>query len=143
MTVPPAETIERTPHVSVLVEVVAGIEVEDEDEAEEELVVLSPGMVVVGDDVEDVLDTDMEVDVLEPPTALDADGATATGRALTWLSAKLTICQVNAVVTARTTSHPATSLQVLIAPWSQPTSYEWVNGPSRNPQERSGSHRRR
>lgn len=126
--------IVRTLQLAALV----GVDEEEDEDGEDD-----DELVVVGADVEDVLEVGGEPDVVETSSEPGVDGATATGRSLTWLSASATICQVRAVVTTRTTTHPATSFQEVMATLSQALTHEWIKGLSRNPQDRPGSPRRR
>jgi hypothetical protein len=62
-----------------------------------------PGTVVV-------VATELDVSL---PLVVEVTATTSTGRALTWESAKLTICQVTAVVIRTAAPHATTSFQVL------------------------------
>lgn len=87
-----------------------------------------------------VIEVDVDdVDDATSSTVPDVDGATAAGRAPTWLSARLTICHVSPVVTVRATSQPTTSFHKLMSPIVSAPSLPLVNGFSRFPQVRPGS----
>lgn len=125
-TVPPSVVIVRTLHsavVGVLVEVgdVVGLDVLEPD-----VLPVVPGTVeVVVTEVLDVVVTE-ELDVA-PVLVVDVAGMTSTGRALTCESAKLTICQVTAVVISIAAAQATASFQVSTKSLSQPRCFHPSN----------------
>jgi hypothetical protein len=100
----------------------AAIAVEVEDVAGA-VVVEVPGLVVavVGDEVAEAPLVDVDVWVVDVESEETARGASTSsaGRSLTWASAALTICHVNVVATAATSTQAPAMLHLLTCPLSQ------------------------